>query len=340
MSRASKDPRLSRRVTMQDIADAAGVHLMTVSNALGNTRHVAPETRERVLRLARELNYIPNNSARALAAGKTKIIAVISGAINEPYYGTMVNLVESQMDADGYKLILLRRPHEVTDLINATGSVPVDGAIGIDIFHMDEKFRSHPAVPCVSISTYEQELMDSVVVDLSDQVREALEIMREQGRQRLAYLVNARHLGLPTEIRARTYLDFMRRSGRHPEIIDIGTGAELLGRERLRFYLQTNGCPDGLLCLNDELAIHAYSVLRELGYRVPEDILIVGCDGQRHMEYFETPLSTIAQPMEEAAALAWQFLLKRIADPSLPLQRTVLKGRLIVRESLRPSSRG
>jgi DNA-binding LacI/PurR family transcriptional regulator len=321
---------------MQDVADAAGVGLMTVSNALGNTRSVAPSTRERVLRIARELNYIPNNSARALAAGKTRIIAVVSGAINEPYYGQMVHLVESQIDADGYKLILLRRPHEVTDLINATGSVPVDGAIGIDMFHIDEKFRSHPAVPCVSIGTYNQELMDSVFIDLSDAVREALQIMQQQGRQRLAYLVNAHHLGLPDEVRAHAYLDFMQSSGGEPEIIDVGSSVELLGRERFRSYIKTHGCPQGLLCLNDELAIYAYSVMRDLGYRVPEDTLIVGCDGQRHMEYFETPLSTIAQPMEEATALAWQFLQERISDPTLPLQRTILKGRLIIRKSLMP----
>jgi LacI family transcriptional regulator len=321
---------------MQDVADAAGVGLMTVSNALGNTRSVAPATRERVLRIARELNYIPNNSARALAAGKTRIIAVVSGAINEPYYGQMVHLVESQIDADGYKLILLRRPHEVTDLINATGSVPVDGAIGIDMFHVDDKFRSHPAVPCVSISTYKQDFMDSVVIDLGDAVREALQIMRQQGRQRLAYLVNARHLGLPEEVRAHAYLDFMARNGEFPEIIDVGSSVELLGRERFRSYLKANGCPDGLVCLNDELAIYAYGVMRDLGYRVPEDTLIVGCDGQRHMEYFETPLSTIAQPMEEATSLAWQFLQERIADPALPFQRTTLKGKLVIRKSLLP----
>src|SRR5688500_18945792 len=83
-----------KRGTMQDIADAAGVHLMTVSDALHGTRRVAPATRERVRQIAKELNYMPNFTARALATGKTKTIAVLSGTINEPYYANVVHLLE------------------------------------------------------------------------------------------------------------------------------------------------------------------------------------------------------------------------------------------------------
>ena len=335
-SQVSSNVTRPKRATMQDIAAAAGVHVMTVSNALGNIRSVSPTTREKVLRIARELNYVPNTAARALAAGKTGVIAVFSGNLNEPYYANMVHLLSSQMDADGYKLTIHHRPHDVGDLLNDTGSVAVDGAIGIDMYHMVEKFRPHPAIPCVSIGTYEQELMDCVIVDLSDAVKRALRIMLNEGRQRIAYLVNAAHLSLPAEVRARSYLEFMQRCGRPPEIINSDTSIVPLTRERFRAYLGENGCPDGLLCLNDEVAMCAYQVLRQQGYKVPDDVLLVGCDGQLHMEYFDTPLSTIAQPMEEMCALAWQFLRQRIAEPGLPLQHATLRGKLVVRESLRP----
>lgn len=341
--KASSDLVSAKRVTMQDIADAAGVHIMTVSNALGNVRGVAPATREKVLQIARELNYIPNSAARALAVGRTGMIALVCGAVNEPYYAHMTHFLESNMAEDGYKLTLLRRPHDVSDLINETGGVAVDGAIAIDIYHWSDQFRAHPAVPCVAIGTYEHDLLDYVVVDLSAAVKSALQIMVDQGRQRIAYVVDAPQLALTSEVRARTYLDFMQQIGRPPEIIDIytdkvDTKSTSLARRLLYTHFQEHGVPDALFCLNDEIAICTYRVLRDLGRRVPEDVLLVGCDGQPHMEYFDPPLSTIAQPMEEMCALAWRFLRQRMSNPALPLKHVTLQGTLLARESLLGSS--
>lgn len=328
------------RVTLQDIADAAGVHVMTVSNALGNVRGVAPATRERVLRIAKELNYIPNSAARALVAGRTGMIAIVSGAVNEPYYASMVHFLERNLNADDYRLTLLRRPHDVIDLVNDTGKVAVDGAVGIDLYHIGDQFRAHPAVPCVSIGTYEHPYLDYVVVDLSAGIAQALQIMAAQGRKRIAYIVDAPHLALPSEVRARTYLNTMQGLSLPTEIINVYTDKTLEediagSRKNIGDYFQSHGCPDALLCLNDEMAIRVFRVLRDLGRRVPDDVLLVGCDGQPHMEFFDPPLSTVSQPMEEMCAMAWKFLKQRIADPTLPLQKATLQGELIERESLR-----
>jgi DNA-binding LacI/PurR family transcriptional regulator len=336
MPRESNESVRPKRVTLQDIADAAGVHIMTVSNALGDKRSVAAETREKVQRIARELNYIPNPVARSLVGGRTGNICVFSGNINEPYYANMVHMLKELMSADGYRVTLVDKPAEVIDLVNATGSIPVDGVIAIDLYSSFGEFRSHPAAPCVSIGTYKRSFLDYVIVDLSAGVEEALDIMWEQGRRRIAYFVNTWYLAQPDEVRARTYLDFMQSCGQAPEIINADTNLFPLVRQRLHDYLQTHQCPEALLCLNDELAMCAFRVLRDLGYRVPEDVLLVGCDGQPHMEYFDPPLSTIAQPVNEMCAIAWKFLQRRMAEPELPLQSAILQGKLEVRKSLRP----
>lgn len=97
-----------------------------------------------------------------------------------------------------------------------------------------------------------------------------------------------------------------------------------------------DGCPDGLFCTNDEAAIHVYAALQALGKRIPEDVMLFGCDGMPYMACFAPPLSSIAPPLEEIAALAWQFLRARIEKPDLPLQQATLDARLIVRRSLEP----
>ena len=331
----SSPEKSSRRVTLQDIADIAGVKKMAVSNALNGTRSVAPATRERIQRIASELNYIPNFAARALSRGRTGVIAVISGPINEPYYGAIVHQLERHLSAQGFHLMLMRTPDEVRDLVNATDNVAVDGAIAVDRLNLVQEFHAHPTIPCVSISSCPQSSVDNVFVNLAPSVEQALEIMVEQQRRRIAYLVTDDGLAYHAESRAGAYLRIMKKAGQTPEIIDVATDELDEVETNFKAYIEAQGCPDGLLCQNDETAIRAFHVLQELGHQVPRDVLLVGCDGQRHMKYFNPPLSTIAQPIEEICDLAWKFLQRRIADPTVPRQEATVTGTLIARESLR-----
>jgi LacI family transcriptional regulator len=328
-----------KRVTLQDIADVAGVKKMVVSNALNGTRSVAPATRERVQQIALEMNYIPNFAARALTTGRTGIIAVISGPLSEPYYANVVDLLEQQIRKNGFNLMLMRTPNEVKEMMNATRNVAVDGAIAIDMLNIVKEFRSHPTIPCVSISTSERSYVDNVVIDLSAGVGEALQIMIKAKRKRIAYLVTALSMAKDSEVRARAYNAAMLAAKRTPEIINVATDFADAVERKFKAFIQENGCPDALLCQNDETAMCAFRVLSDLGYKVPKDVLLVGCDGQRHMRYFNPPLSTIVQPLEEMCDTAWKFLQRRLAEPGLPHQAAVLQGELIVRKSLIPPSK-
>lgn len=337
MPRAKKEnPVASRpkRVTLQDIAKIAGVHIMTVSDALNDTRSVAPATREKIKRIAQEMNYVPNHAARALATGRTGAIAILSGAMNEPYYANMVHFIERHLNSDGYKLMLVRTPWEVKDLLNATGNSAADGAIAIDMHHLVSEFRARKALPCVSIGTFDNSFVDHVIVDLSAGVEEAIRLMLDAKRRRIALVVTAPGLAEEGEVRAGAYFSMMKSAGQTPEIINVNTNVFTTVRSRLRAYIEQNGSPDALLCQNDETAMCAYRVLRDCGYKIPEDVLLVGCDGQLHMEYFDPPLSTIVQPMEEICETAWLFLQHRMANPDLPLQRASVEGKLVVRPSL------
>jgi DNA-binding LacI/PurR family transcriptional regulator len=331
-----------KRVTLKDIAKVAGLHVMTVSDALSGARNVAPATRERVKQIARDLNYIPNTAAQALATGRTRLIAVMCGNISEVYYANMVSHLENFLHEDRYKVVLLRRPLELEELLDATGGTAVDGAVAIDMdaaIYSDkliEQFRTHSAVPCVSIGAYTRSFVDSVVVDLSSAVTMALTMMVTAGRQRIAYLVTAPHLADEKESRGGAYLTTMQRHVRKPEIINADTNVLSEVEPYLKAYIRENGHPDALLCQNDETAMSAYRALRDLGLRIPDDVLLVGCDGQLHMKYFDPPLSTVVQPLEEICSVAWKFLKRRMADPTLPHQRIVLEGELVVRESLLP----
>ena len=250
-----------KRVTLQDIAEVAGVKKMVVSNALNGTRSVAPATRERVQRIAKEMNYIPNFAARALTTGRTGIIAVISGPLTEPYYAHMVHLLERHITGDGFHLMLMRTEGEVREVVSATGNVAVDGAIAVDMQGVVNEFKSHPTVPCVAIGTSRQSFVDSVVADLSAGVEEALGLMIAAGRRRIAYLVTAPIMEQDSEVRARTYLTCMQKAGNAPEIINVLTDDPVVVETNFKAYIEKNGCPEALLCQNDETAMCAIGCL-------------------------------------------------------------------------------
>jgi DNA-binding LacI/PurR family transcriptional regulator len=98
-------------------------------------------------------------------------------------------------------------------------------------------------------------------------------------------------------------------------------------------HIDKYGCPDGLFCYNDDMAIAASRALYEMGLRVPDDVAIVGCNGTLETDYTTPRLSTIVQPIERMCAIAATFLKQRIADPSLPLQQIALQPHLEIRAS-------
>jgi DNA-binding LacI/PurR family transcriptional regulator len=331
-------PDQPKRVTLQDVARMAGVNVSTVSDALKGTGRVSQATRDKVRQIAAERNYVPNLAARALVTGRSGTVAVVCGDLNEYYYANIVYLLENLLTANGYKMMLLRTRREVHDLVTTAEASSVDGVIAVDRYHLvDEFLQTDTKIQtCVFIGTFAPASVDHISIDLSGAVTEALERMLEMGRKRIAYLVTSEPMAIETEVRTQTYLSVMKAAKREPEVINLLTDVQMV-RSRLKEYIEANGAPDGLLCQNDETAIYAYRALLDLGLKIPVDVALVGCDGLKHLECFETPISTIVQPMEETCRLAWEFLQKRIADPGCALQQVKLPAYLQVRESLRPS---
>ena len=328
----------AKPVTLEHIAQQAGVASRTASDALKGQGRVASATRANVLRIARELNYVPNAAARALATGRTGTIAVLSGPLNESYFANMVQQLGSHLTANGYEMLLLPTQRSTEDLVQATQVASVDGLIIIGLSHVVEDFlhlSGRHLRPCVLIDVANPNYIDHITLDMRPAVREVLQRMLGADRARIAYAINNRDENSHLEVRMETYLESMKEAGRTPEIIDVNT--DLTPQERIasiKTALEANGCPDALLCQNDETAIYAYRALIEMGLCIPDDILLVGCDGLPYMEFFEPPLSTIALPTQQICATAVQFLQQRLDAPDTAIQSAIVAGQLVARKSL------
>ena len=131
------------------------------------------------------------------------------------------------------------------------------------------------------------------------------------------------------------YRTAVRKAGLEEECILAETYDRAACRQTIVDYVRNRGCPDGVLCRNDEMALALYRAMCDLGIRVGRDVLVIGCDGIEDTQYLDCPLSTIALPVLQMCQLAWEFLANRMADPSLPRQHAVLEATLVLRESSR-----
>jgi LacI family transcriptional regulator len=330
-------------VTISELAKHLNVSKGTVSRILNgrNDSLISEATRKRVLEAARELGYRPNHTARALATGRTGMIALQVDNLFHPHHAQMAHYMEAELTPRRYQLLinLSRRiaweqvqPSEIPQW-------PVDGIIAHDDPFFVRAYLRMPMprrTPVVSAGAFHTMTpdVDFVGVELSACARAAFEHLVAPGGKRIAYLVVG-PIDLSPDPRYQAYLAVLREAGLQPEFIYLPQGTRAVARRTIAEYVRAKGCPDAIFCHNDDWAIGTYRGLRDLGLRLPEDTRLMGCDGIEDTEYFDPPISTIVQPTRAMCSLAWQYLEQRINDPSCPLQQTILQPILAIRESSR-----
>lgn len=326
-----------KRPTRDDVAKLAGVSGCTVSHVLNGRKDISisDATRQRVIKAANELGYRPNHAARSLVTGTTHTIAVWSADLS-PYYTMVVNGLRKIIEISGYQILITGINREKAMRNSAFGSI--DGILAIEYpDYLLEFFQKNPKfqMPFVNLGVYHLDNIDYVGVDLYTCTYQAVTHLLSNGIGRICYLgVNNPNLYDP---RMDAYADAMKDAGLHPEYLLLQGQTRPESRTAIKGYIAEKGCPEGLICHNDDQAIGAYRGLCDIGVKVPDDISIVGCDGIEDTEYLECPLSTIVQPIDKMCEIAWDFLKKRIEDPSIPFQQIMLQSKLEIRDSSKKS---
>ena len=336
--------RIQKRPTGDDVAKAAGVSKATVSYVISGRPDVQlPEaTRQRVWSAAAALGYRPNRVASALKTGRTGLISVWVDNLLTAFNAHVVHHIEEQVAQHPCQIVvtLMRHLSEADLVAGAFDALPTDGIIAHEQSNRLSAFinvRGLAPMPIVSTGAFNlaEDRVDCVHVDLTVGTHEAVTHLIAQGRRRVAYLTGDEYIRRESP-RHAAYRAVVEQSGLQAEYIlapVTANNARVAARIGVRDYVRDFGCPDGLFCLNDEMAIGAYRGLRDLGIRVPDDIAIVGCDGIEETEYGDCPLSTIVQPLAQMCELAWRLLERRMQEPDAPLEHIILPAHLVVRQS-------
>lgn len=336
-------------VTIEEVAARANLNKGSVSRILnGKGEGYSSQTRQRVLQTASEMGYQPNLLARALWTGETHIIALwlLAHESYSPYFGYVHHCMQRLGLQHAYQLITENVPIAAVEQTESSQLVrwPVDGILSCDLTHVAAAYiRSragrHCPIVCLGQGYVPDEEClpdtDYVHVDLYAGARAAIEHLLSTDCRRIALVSqqNAITGSLAGDPRAKAYLELMGAAGRETEFVTISEDSRMGGYVGMKEYAARRGCPDGLFCVNDEIAIGCYMALHDLGVRVPEDALLVGYDGLENARFFPCPISSVVIPVDEMCTLSWDMLMHRIQNPGAPLQQRILVPQLEIRAS-------
>jgi LacI family transcriptional regulator len=317
---------IKKRVTIKEVAHAAGVSTQTVSRVLNNRPDVSDETRERIQAVIANLEYSPNALARSLIQGRSNTLGVVGYGLS--YYGPsrVLTGIERRANELGYSLLLslLRDPEVNTGerLFHALRDRQVDGIIwavpeiGANRDWIAKK-QLPTAEPVVFINMEPGPGLSVVAVNNREGGRMATTHLLRQGYQRIG-IITGPDSWWESRQREQGWRSAMQEAGFSHGDLDAwkiaGDWYPSSGEAGLSALLQRRPDLEAVFACNDPMAAGALRAARQLGRRVPQELAIVGYDDTPEAPYYEPPLSTVRQPLVEMGGQAVDMLLRLMDD--------------------------
>lgn len=335
--------------TMKDIAELSGVALSTVSRVINNSGAVSEKTRKKVMEAVSSLNFIPNNSARSLKVTATKNVALLVKGVTNPCFTEMIHVIEQKVALRGYSLFLCNVPWNADELNTAIQEKLDRNLCGVIIMggsydYSDEKFRQL-GIPCVLLTISADKLVDSTLyssVRIDDELEgfRVTENLIAMGHRKIAFLYYvAPDTITPNLLRFQGYKRALKkhRIPYNPDLVPLtyysdNTGYEI-GFNVMQRLLLNKFEFTAVFAFADILAIGAAKAILTMGYRIPEDISVVGFDGISMAEFFHPSLDTVSQPAEKMAISSIDILFDMMQGG--PAQHVVYECTILKRSSTR-----
>ena len=334
--------------TIRDVAVRAGVSTATVSHALAKTRGVSSALRKKVITAARELNYRPNDLARALRTKNSRTIGMIIPSITDPFFPAVVRGAEDTLQQVGYTLLIGNSdgdPKKEEAYYHAFSAKRIDGLLMIisPAKRAPSFLLHHPATktPIVYIGRFHPDLHgDCVMLDDIGSSREAVSHLLRLGRRRIAIVTGPLAL-LDARMRLEGYKLAHEDHGVAIDQTLIAEGRYTIesGYEQAKALLQLTNGPEALFSSNHLMTIGCLRAIFEAGIRCPQQICLASFDDLEWFDLFRPSITAMRQPAYDLGTTGAEFLLKRLRGKvSDAPRRVLLRGQLIVRSSSTPTA--
>ena len=336
------DPPLrSQKVTLQDVADEAKVSKATVSLALRRNPRISEPTRQRVLAAAESLGYIYNQRAASLRTQRSLTIGLIIGSFTNPFYAEFIAGVEAHLAENEFSLLLGTNGADELDRQSRALRVmlehDVDGVILVPAAGTSaESLRKIIRYcPLVLVTRYVPELaVDYVGIDNEAGACSAMELLIELGHQRIAFIGGLDDSSAWRD-RLRGYQTTLEKH--HipfdPDLCRPSYVSRRGGYDAIQSVLAVVNPPSAAICYNDVVAFGAMLGLRAAGIEPGSRFGVIGFDDVAEASMWQPSLTTVATGRVNIGELVAQLMLKRIANPDMPIEQVFIPPRLIQRDS-------
>lgn len=326
-----------KRVTLYDVAREAGVSYQTVSRVINDSPNVAPKTRSRVLRVIRELDYRPNRAAQMLSTHRSHTLEVVTLSIWGAGSASLAAM-SGMARKLGYQLsITALNGESIEKVIAGAAARLVDGLVlilpNMDISD-DRLLEISHGIPLVRMSGAHERKVASVAYDQVLGARLATQHLVDLGHRQIATITGPFEFH-DARMRYRGWQMTLEMAGLEPGPVETGQFSPDAGYQSISRLLDRGEKFTALFAANDGIAFGAIDALRERGFRVPQDVSVVGYDDVNVAAYYAPRLTTVRQDAGVLGDLTLEYLVSLIEKPDTPIHERVLKPELIVRQSTR-----
>ncbi|TDL92835.1 LacI family transcriptional regulator [Vibrio vulnificus] len=309
-------------ITIKDIANVSGVSFSTVSKALNNSPLVKPETKLKIIKIAKELGYEPNFAARRLVSKETKIIGLVWPSIERIALSTLVTKINAEIEKNNYSMILS---------INSTKSAvekfkrfQVDGII---IFEENDNQIDDDSlslkIPIISYGRCNQTSIPFIDVNYKKAMYLAVEYLYKLGHKDISYIGDFSLSDSRQTEKYEGFIEAMKQFNLQiigPSLINTGGLDWQSGYRATNRLLQSSKIPSAIIGGSYDISGGIIRAVTENNFIIPKDISIIGYDNIPNMGDLETPLTSIGVPVEILANKITDSLLQLIQNPnSVPL---------------------
>lgn len=332
-------------MNIRDIAKLAGVGVSTVSRVINNHPDVKDETREKILKIIKESNYIPNNSARILKKNNTNNIGVLVKEVFNPFFAEMINIIGNRINEAGYTMILQQNDYatedDVDNLIAFVKEKRLQGIIclGGNFLNINDESFQFLDIPVVltSVNTLSKESkskFSSVGIDNILSAKESIQYLIAKGHRNIAILLGEKNDFGISKLRLEGYRKALEENNipYSEENVFIGnydySGAYRVTKEIIKSRKDITA----IFSISDIMAVGAAKSVIDQGLQVGEDISIMGFDGMDVSKYYNPGITTVKQPKKQMANNSIDLLLALLAKKE-DHKHIIFETKIIERES-------
>ena len=332
-------------MNIRDIARLAGVGVSTVSRVINDYPDVKDETREKILKIIKESNYIPNNSARILKKNNTNNIGVLVKGVFNPFFAEMINIIGNRINEAGYTMILQQNDYatedDVDNLIAFVKEKRLQGIIclGGNFLNINDESFQFLDIPVVltSVNTLSKESkskFSSIGIDNVLAAKASIQYLIDKGHRNIGILLGEKNDVGISGLRLEGYKKALEENNipYSEENVFIGD-SDYSGAYRVTKEIINNRKDiTAIFSISDIMAVGAAKSVIDQGLQVGEDISIMGFDGMDISKYYNPGITTVKQPKKNMANNSIDLLLALLAKKE-DHKHIIFETKIIERES-------